>query len=186
MTFAILSLLSGFLLSNLAQAQDATTSAAASVEQLKGHRSSGNSGVRARFYNEELRMLDQKYKQQKPKDTESVLAEDFGFAIDEALGSDFPKGKKKLLGTYQYNMLKQKSVLDKLYERGILDKNTYVEQASNLVEESFRNAAQILTDEEYEILFGMEKGHINGIFYGLINVSLPDSEKFIDMRENTK
>lgn len=182
----LLSLFTGFLFSNSVLAQDETTSTIVNVEQLNGHRNNSNSEYRAKFYDEKLRMLDEKYRQQKPRDIEDVLAEDFSFAVDDALGLDFPKEKKKFLRNYQYNMLKQKSVLDKLYEKNILDKNIYVEQVSNVVEASFYNIAETLTDDEYKMLFGIEKEHIHGIFYGILNVSLPDSEKFIDMRENIK
>jgi hypothetical protein len=158
---------------------------AAEMYQLEGLKGDHNAEYRKQFFQGQVRALYEKHKKL-PEDPESVLVEDFSFSIDEALGVDFSKAKKEELQTYQYGMLKQKSSLDRLYEKGLLDKLLYVEQVANTVEKSLYRAAKLLTDEEFESLFSMKKDQVSGVFYRLVNVGLPDHEKIVDTRKNSE
>lgn len=146
---------------------------------LHGLKNNDNSDYRRNHFQEQVRNL---YGIEPPEDKDILLVDDFGFLIDEALGIDFPKDIKERLLTYQYSMLKQKSSLDILYKEGLLREEMYVEKLSYVVEKNLSRSADLLTDEEFETLFGIKKIDIEGVFYGLANIGRLDNEKIIDKR----
>lgn len=156
------------------------------TQKLTGPKESWNADYRASFYSEKAKLLDEKYKKDPPKEIPTAVAEEFSLSVDEALGIDFLPEKKNFLQKHQYAMLKQKSVLDKLYLANTLNKDSYVEQVATVVEDFFDKAAGVLDDVEFEKLFGMQKHRVYGIFYNLVNAGLSENEKVKDKRMKIK
>ena len=85
--------------------------------------------------------------------------------IDKKFGVDFPLEKREQLNTAQRAMLAEKIVIDDLYKSGAITLDEYMERAANAVEVSLFSAAEILSNEEFALLFGIDKSQIKGSFY---------------------
>jgi len=175
----MLVVLFGATFGNISFAQNQNMEIGEEESLLKGLRNDDNYNYRKHHFQEQVRNL---YRAEPPEDKDILIVEDFGFAIDDALGIDFPQNKKEDLLTFQYSMLKQKSSLDVLYKESVLDEETYIEKLSRAVEQNLKRSANLLNDEEFEILFGIFKTDIDGIFYEIANIGRPDNQKIIDKR----
>ncbi|MBU1046446.1 hypothetical protein KKH36_01540 [Patescibacteria group bacterium] len=145
---------------------------------LEGLKEDSNIVFRRQYYREQTRSIYEN--KELFEDKELLLVKDFSFAIDEALGVDFPTKKKELLQKYQYNMLKQKTSFDKLYENGLLDEKLYLRFVSDIFEQSLHESAYVLNDEEFFLLFCINKNQIDGLFYGIANIGRLDHEKLVN------
>lgn len=95
----------------------------------------------------------------------------FENVIDYALGIDFPESKREEIRAVQKELLYKKSTLDDLSDAGRIAEQDYISQSAWQNEESLRKVAKVLTDEEFEALYGLKKSEIDGSFLKLISAS---------------
>ncbi|MFH1232457.1 MAG: hypothetical protein V1651_01160 [Patescibacteria group bacterium] len=95
----------------------------------------------------------------------------FENVIDYTLGMDFPENKREEIRAVQRELLYKKSTLDDLSDAGRITEQDYMAQSSWQNEESLRKVAKILTDEDFEALYGIKKSEITGSFLKLLSAS---------------
>jgi hypothetical protein len=95
---------------------------------------------------------------------ESIVAYN-NINMDKLFGIDFPKEKRNIINDAQKTMIEKKKKLDALYKLGELSIDEYMLRVSEAVEMSLSDVASVLSDEEFYLLFEIEKGEINGAFH---------------------
>jgi hypothetical protein len=100
-----------------------------------------------------------------PQDRVDMVVEQTNLTIDEMFGIDFSDSKKKVLNDAQRAMLLEKVKNDALYKSGKIPLDEYMRRASKSVERSLNTVAEVLSDDEFATMFGVQKGDIQGAFY---------------------
>lgn len=88
---------------------------------------------------------------------------DFSAMLTERLGPELPRGKRAQLQQIHARLLQKKALLDRAVRSGRLPPARFANGVNELVNQSLREAAEVLTPEEYERLFGIPKGMTIGI-----------------------
>ena len=88
---------------------------------------------------------------------------DFAAMLAEKLGPELPREKVAQLRQIRVRLLQSKALLDRGVRSGRLPPTRFANGVNELVNRSLNEAAQVLTDAEYERLFGIPKGMQIGI-----------------------
>ena len=88
---------------------------------------------------------------------------DFSAMLTERLGPERPRAKRAQLQQIHARLLQKKALLDRAVRSGRLPPARFANGVNELVNQSLREAAEVLTPEEYERLFGIPKGMTIGI-----------------------
>lgn len=153
---------------NLPQYDDSSTSEEA---LLSGFVNEYNKEYRDEFYScKDFEILSEQLENPNGDPVKDTVAQ-FENVIDYALGIDFPKSKREEIRAIQRELLYKKSTLDDLSDAGRISEEDYLSQASWQNEESLRKVAKVITDEEFEALYGLKKNEIAGSFFKLISSS---------------
>jgi len=135
---------------------------------LKGNINDTNEQYRSEYY---AKKLHESYK--KSKDETEALVVDGDLLINQMLGNDFLKEKRLHLNIIQRKMFLKRKTLEELYNSNDLSLDAYEYQIEKVSTESFIEAAKILSDIEFEKLFGFQKIEISKA-YDKITEPLPE------------
>lgn len=138
---------------------------------LSGFVNEYNQEYRAEFYScKDYETLSEQLANPNGNAVKDTVAQ-FENVINYALGIDFPENKREEIRAVQRELLYKKSTLDDLSDAGRITEQDYMAQSSWQNEESLRKVAKILTAEEFEALYGLEKSEITGSFLKLLSAS---------------
>lgn len=130
---------------------------------LKGGINDTNEQYRGEHY---VKKLHEAYK--KNKDPTEALVADGDLLISQMLGTDFSKEKQLRLNIIQRKMFLKRKTLEELYNSHDLSLDAYEYQIEKVSTDSFVSAAKVLSDDEFEKLFGFQKSEISKAFDKII------------------
>ncbi len=142
-------------------------------EMLGGVASEYTSDFRDEFYAPKIQaVLNEQMTNPTGDDTEELVAQ-FEFVIDHTLGIDFSQEKREQIKNRQREAHKRGKALDAKFERGLITEEEYEEEESQNHERDLRELAEVLSDEEFETMFGYPKHDIEGAYARLKALSDP-------------
>jgi len=142
-------------------------------EMLSGVASEYTNDFRDEFYAPKIQaLLNEQMTNPTGDDTEELVAQ-FEFAIDYALGADFPEERREEIRNRQREAHKRGKALDTRMEMGLISKEEHEEQEAQNHEKDLRELAEVLSDEEFETMFGYPKHDIEGAYARLKALSYP-------------
>ena len=131
---------------------------------LSGVASGYTSDFRDEFYAPKIQaLLKEQMINPTGDDTEELVAQ-FELVIDYTLGADFSQEKREQIRTGQREAHKRGKALDAKFERGLITEDEYEEQESQNHERDLRELAEVLSNEEFETMFGYPKENIEGSY----------------------
>ena len=94
------------------------------------------------------------------QDESEALVQDGDLLINQMLGADFPKEKQQALNIIQRKMFLKRKALEELFDSKDLTLDSFQYQLEKVSTDSFVSASKILSDDEFEALFGFSKKEI--------------------------